>query len=176
MAEASERLAWTAALVDPAAGDRILEVGCGHGVLVALLAERVGTGHVVGVDRSPTMIAAAARRNRTAVDAGAVRLQAAHLTAADLPDGGFDVVVSFNVRTFWTPPGPEWDVVRRVLAPDGRVLVAFSVMTADAVPGVERALRELAGPRGLVPVAVHRAATAPIASAAVELRGLHPDG
>ena len=61
---ASDRLVWAAAVVDPAPGERVLEVGCGHGVLVSLLAERIGTGQVVAVDRSPTMIAAAARRNQ----------------------------------------------------------------------------------------------------------------
>jgi ubiquinone/menaquinone biosynthesis C-methylase UbiE len=170
MPRASERLAWAARLVDPAPGDRLLEVGCGHGVLVGLLAERVGTGHVVGLDRSPAMIAAARTRNRTAVAEGRVSLQAATLTDADLPDHGFDVVVSFDVRAFWTPPAPEWDVVRRVLAPAGRVVVALSVMSPEAVAGIDAAVRDLAGARGLVPTALHREGTAPIPSAAVELR------
>ncbi|WP_116451188.1 class I SAM-dependent methyltransferase [Blastococcus litoris] len=167
---ASERLAWTAGLVDLGPGERALEVGCGHGVLLGLLAGRLTTGEAVGVDRSPTMVAAAARRNRAAVEDGRVRLAAADLTDAELGVRPFDVVVSFNVRAFWTPPAPEWDVVDRVLAPDGRVLVAFSVMAPGADGPVEDAVRELAGQRGLRPVRSHRGATAPIASAAVELR------
>jgi ubiquinone/menaquinone biosynthesis C-methylase UbiE len=169
VAAASARLAWAADLVDPAPGDRILEVGCGHGVLVALLAERLTTGHVVGLDRSPTMITAAARRNRTGVDAGRVQLHAGPLAEAELADRGFDVVVSFNVRAFWSPPAPEWDVVRRVLQPGGRAVVAYSVMTPDAHAVIEGAVRDLAGRRGLRVTAVHRAPTEPIESAAIEL-------
>jgi SAM-dependent methyltransferase len=171
---ASPRLAWTAELVSPAPSDRILEVGCGHGVLVALLSARLTTGSVVGIDRSATMIASAQRRNRAAMDSGRVELQAAQLTDAELADGAFDVVVSFNVRAFWTSPAPEWDVVRRVLAPGGRVLVACSLMGAEAEGPVTGAVRGLAGDRGFALTAVHRGRTPPTDSLAMELR--HPDG
>lgn len=166
---ASERLAWTADVVAPSPSDRVLEVGCGHGVLAALLAARLTTGVVVGVDRSATMTAAATRRNRAAVDAGRVRLVTATLTDAGL-DEAFDVVVSFNVRAFWTPPAPEWDVVDRVLAPGGRVVVAFSVMGPGAEIPIEESLVRLAGERGFRPAGVHRGRTAPTESVAVELR------
>jgi SAM-dependent methyltransferase len=170
---ASARLAWTAELVAPAPSDRILEVGCGHGVLVSLLADRLTTGSVVGVDRSATMVTAAEQRNG-GLPEGRVRLQAATLTDADLDDAAFDVVVSFNVRAFWTPPSPEWDVVRRVLAPGGRVLVAFSLMGAEAGGPVTEAVCRVAGERGFALTAVHRGSTPPIDSLALELR--HPDG
>jgi SAM-dependent methyltransferase len=166
---ASERLAWAADVVAPAAAERVLEVGCGHGVLVSLLAGRLTDGAVVGVDRSATMIATAARRNRAAIDGGRVRLVAAVLTAADLGPSSFDAVVSFNVRAFWTPPAPEWDVVDRVLAPGGRVVVAFSVLGAGSDGPVVDAIGRLAGVRGLDRAAVHRAPTAPTESVAVEL-------
>jgi ubiquinone/menaquinone biosynthesis C-methylase UbiE len=166
---ASARLGWAAGVVAPRPGERVLEVGCGHGVLVALLAERAG--EVVGVDRSPTMVTAAGRRNRAAVEGGRVRLQAAALHEADLGPHPFDVVVSFNVRAL-SDPAQEvtWDVVSRVLAPAGRVVVAFSVMTPGVEDDVVAAVARLAGDRGLAVAAVHRGETAPFASAAVELR------
>jgi SAM-dependent methyltransferase len=175
---ASERLAWTADLVAPAPTERLLEVGCGHGVLLSLLAGRLTTGVAVGVDRSATMVEAAGRRNRAAIDVGTVRLVAAGLNRARLEGQVFDAVVSFNVRAFWTPPGAEWDVVDRVLAPGGRVLVAFSVMGAGAEVPIEEAVCRLAGQRGLEPAAVHRGRTAPMESVAVELRRAraHPSG
>ncbi|MCZ2857726.1 class I SAM-dependent methyltransferase [Blastococcus sp. VKM Ac-2987] len=172
---ASERLAWAAGVVAPAPGQRVLEVGCGHGVLVDLLAGRPGAGPLVAVDRSATMVAAATRRNRAAIEAGRVSLQTATLATADLLEHSFDVVVSFDVRAFWTPPAPEWDVVRRVLAPGGRVLVAFSVMGPGADEAIRTAVRRVAGERGFAEHAVHRAATAPTPSAAIELRPT-PDG
>jgi cyclopropane fatty-acyl-phospholipid synthase-like methyltransferase len=166
----SARQSWAAGVVAPQPGERVLEVGCGHGVLVALLAERAG--EVLAVDRSPAMVAAAGRRNRAAVEAGRVRLQAAALADADLGSDPFDAVVGFDVRAFWDPSQETtWDVVDRVLAPGGRVLVAFSVMTPGTEDDVVAAVSRLAGARGLVPAGVHRRAVGEgIGSAAVELR------
>ena len=145
-------------------------MGCGHGVLVSLLATQLSTGFVVGVDRSATMVAAATRRNRAELDRGRVRLQATTLADADLADAEFDLVASFNVRAFWTPPGLEWDVVARALTPAGRVLVAFSLMEADLLARVEDCVRRQAGERGLVVTEVHQGATKPFPSAAIDLR------
>ena len=167
---ASERIAWAAEVVAPAETDRVLEVGCGHGVLLSLLAARVPAGEVVGVDRSATMTAAAGRRNADAVASGQVRLVTAPLISAELGGTLFDVVVSFDVRAFWTPPAVEWDVVARVLRPGGRVVVAFSLMSADAFGPVTAAVARLAGERGIEQVAVHRGETSPYESVAVELR------
>ena len=44
----SERLAWAAEVVAPAGTDRVLEVGCGHGVLLSLLADQLPEGLSVG--------------------------------------------------------------------------------------------------------------------------------
>lgn len=166
---ASERLVWAAGVVAPRPGERVLEAGCGHGVLVSLLADR--GCEVLDVDRSPAMVAAAGRRNRTAVEAGRVRLQAALLQDADLGPRPFDVVVSFDVRALHDPAQQAtWDVVDRVLAPTGRVLVAFSVMTPGADAALVDAVGRLATDRGLAVAAVHHGATVPMASAAVELR------
>src|SRR3712207_8974057 len=49
---------------------RLLEVGCGHGVAVSLVCERLTTGTITAIDRSPKMIEIATRRNRQHVDAG----------------------------------------------------------------------------------------------------------
>ena len=55
----------TYTLLEVQPGDAILDVGCGTGDDVHVLAEMVGpTGRVVGVDCSETMIAAALQRQK----------------------------------------------------------------------------------------------------------------
>jgi trans-aconitate 2-methyltransferase len=49
--------------LDPVPGERILDLGCGTGRLTAELLERIGHGHVVGLDRSASMLSEAAARS-----------------------------------------------------------------------------------------------------------------
>ncbi|MCL7715140.1 class I SAM-dependent methyltransferase [Stenotrophomonas mori] len=98
-----------AALLAPLAGERILDLGCGDGVLSVRLA---ATGaHVVGIDASPELVAAARARGLDA------RVGDGHALATD---GGFDAVFS-NAALHWMRQ-PEAVVrgVRRALRDGGR--------------------------------------------------------
>jgi ubiquinone/menaquinone biosynthesis C-methylase UbiE len=119
----SERFVWavdTLAL-DPA--DRVLEVGCGHGVAVSLVCERLTGGRITAIDRSPKMIEMAARRNRDHIAAGRAVLETAAVETADFGDERFDKVFAFNVAPFWLQPKEALGTVGRHLAPGGAVHV-----------------------------------------------------
>jgi SAM-dependent methyltransferase len=72
----------------------VLELGCGHGVAVSLICERLGDGIVVGIDRSRKMIDAASRRNAAHIDAGRARFVTAQIHEADLGEERFDKVLA----------------------------------------------------------------------------------
>lgn len=120
----SERFVWAVETLELDPGDSVLEVGCGHGVAVSLVCERLGPGgRITAIDRSQKMIAAARRRNRLHVESGRAVLEAVALEDADLGDQRFDRVFAFNVAPFWLEPNEALEVVREHLAANGTVYV-----------------------------------------------------
>jgi SAM-dependent methyltransferase len=115
----SERFVWAddTLAIDP--GDRILEVGCGHGVAVSLVCERLTSGRITAIDRSRKMIEMAAHRNRDHVVGGRAVLQTAALEEADFGNDRFDKIFAFNVAPFWLQPKQTLEIVRRYLTTDG---------------------------------------------------------
>ena len=119
----SERLARVVDALAPVAGERVLEIGCGHGVAVSLLCER--GARVVAIDRSPAMIAAAVRRNAKWVEAGAAELLVASLEEAELGERRFDAVLAVRVGLFHREPARARALAERWLAPGGRLVAAY---------------------------------------------------
>ena len=119
----SERFVWAVDTLEVLPADRLLEVGCGHGVAVSLVCERLTTGAITAIDRSPKMIEMATRRNREHVDAGRAELEAIALEDMDLGARRFDKVFAFNVAPFWLQPRVALGAVRRHLTREGTVYV-----------------------------------------------------
>src|SRR5262245_27114909 len=93
----------------PAAGERILDLGCGDGSLTARLIER--GARVVGIDASPEMVAAARARGIDAhlMDATALTFE-----------GEFDAVFSNAVLHWIDDQDAVLSGVARALVPGGR--------------------------------------------------------
>lgn len=128
---------WAVDLLDPRPHERILELGCGPGVALAALANRVQQGCVVGVDASAVMTRQAVRRNAAAVEAGRVRLlegpveQVLGRLAADEPES-FDAALAVNTVGFWTDATQRLVELRGVLVPGGRVALVAQPRCAGA--------------------------------------------
>ena len=79
-------------------GMRVLDVGCGPGVLTSRLVDRLGADHVAAIDPSPSFVAAA-RERCPGVD---VRQGAAE--ALPFATGAFDVALANLVVHFMSDP------------------------------------------------------------------------
>ena len=96
-----ERNRWTVDLIAPKPEARVLEIGCGPGLALTAMCDRVSNGRVVGLDHSPLMLAQAANRNARAIEEGRLQLHLGGLDALAELSGNFDAVYSINVAMFW---------------------------------------------------------------------------
>ncbi|SNS75622.1 class I SAM-dependent methyltransferase [Sphingopyxis indica] len=103
----------------PAAGDRVLDVGCGAGTTSIALAARVGSrGRVLGVDISEPLI----RHARSRAPAGTpLTFELADAGRTALPAQSFDLLFSRFGTMFFDDPAAAFAHMRRALRPGGRL-------------------------------------------------------
>jgi ubiquinone/menaquinone biosynthesis C-methylase UbiE len=121
----TDRLQRVVEQLDIGPDDRVLEIGCGHGVAATLVCERLDGGRLTAVDRSPKMIEAAARRNAAYVDSGKAEFLVASLEDLDLGDRRFDTIFAVRVGLFHREPERARNLVEAWLAPGGEVFAFF---------------------------------------------------
>lgn len=103
-------------------GLRVLDVGSGPGTITADFARLAAPGEVLGLDRSPEVVAAA-----TALAAeqhlANLSFDTGDVYDLDFPDGTFDVVHAHQVLQHLTDPVEALREMRRVAKPGGIVAV-----------------------------------------------------
>ena len=124
-AQVSDRLRRIVDGLDIRPDERVLEIGCGHGVAATFVCERLDGGRLTAVDRSPKMIEAAARRNAAHVEAGKAEFLVAELEEMDLGDRRFDTIFAVRVGLFHREPERARALAERWLAPGGRLTAFF---------------------------------------------------
>jgi ubiquinone/menaquinone biosynthesis C-methylase UbiE len=111
------------ALSPPRAGERVLDVACGTGIVARKAAELVGPeGRVVGVDVNPLMVEVA--QNLPEPGGGPVEFVEGDGTALELVDDSFDVVYCQQGLQFFPDREAGAREMRRVLVDGGRAVVA----------------------------------------------------
>ena len=107
--------------------DRILEIGFGTGRLAKKLAKAARDGFVGGVDPSELMLHKAEKRTRKFRKKGSVELKLGEASALPWPDAHFDKVAALHCFQFWADPAHDIAEVRRVLKPDGLLVLILRV-------------------------------------------------
>ncbi len=110
---------------------RVLELGCATGMNVICLAEAYPNSEFVGIDLSPSQIAAG---NQLIAQAGLknITLRAASITDIDESWGQFDYILSHGVFS-WVPMFVQekiFEISKRLLTPQGIVYISY-----NAYPG-----------------------------------------
>jgi demethylmenaquinone methyltransferase/2-methoxy-6-polyprenyl-1,4-benzoquinol methylase len=107
-------------------GGTAVDVGCGPGRTLTLLADRVGSdGRVVGVDAAAGMLDEARRRVRSAGHGDRVSLVRSDARRLPLAEGAADVVTALDTLDLFERAAIDRTLreCRRVLAPEGRLCV-----------------------------------------------------
>jgi arsenite methyltransferase len=126
-------------------GQSVLDLGSGGGLDCFLAAKKVGeSGHVIGVDMTPEMLAKA---RASAVRMGMTNVEFRHGFLEDLPveDNSIDVTISNCVINLSPDKAKVFNEVYRVLKPGG-VLAVSDIVTDGPLPdAIKRSLSMWAG-------------------------------
>jgi ubiquinone/menaquinone biosynthesis C-methylase UbiE len=115
----------------------ILDVGCGGGGAVKILAQTASQGKVYGIDYAEDVLPTARWVNRALIEQGRVEIRQGSVSDLPFPDDTFDLVTAFETTMFWPNLVDALGEVQRVLRnpepgsgkPGGTFLIANEAYT-----------------------------------------------
>lgn len=144
-----ERLHWAVERLDVRPADRLLEIGCGRGVAVPLVCNRLDTGTLLAIDRSQVAIDAAVDTNEGQISAGKASFRTCAFADLDAVDLQVDKIYAVNVNLFWTgDAAAELTLARTLLAQGGTLYLCYEPPTAERADEVERTVTGVLAAQG----------------------------
>jgi arsenite methyltransferase len=109
--------------IAPADGNRIFEVGFGNGHLIPELFGLANGVTYAGLDISETMVNEAAAFNAELTSQGRVEVKLGSSAAIPYSTAAFDRALALNTLYFWASPSTDLAEIRRVLKPQGKLVL-----------------------------------------------------
>ena len=101
----------------------MLDVGCGGGRTIHVLAARAPNGRVYGIDYSEASVEASRETNQSAVAAGRVEIPQGSVSKLPFADAMFDLVTAVETHYYWPDLPNDAREIARVLKPGGTLVV-----------------------------------------------------
>lgn len=155
MSNPPRRLRWLSALLKLRHTDRVLEIGCGNGMLLELLAERAPHTTLVGIDRSALQVRKATQRLAVLPNPPRVLHLAVEDAPAQFVHETFTRIVSMNVNLAWTDPVIASTALSALLAPRGVAVLGFEPPTRNGRAALLAKVRRAATVAGFAHGALH---------------------
>jgi cyclopropane fatty-acyl-phospholipid synthase-like methyltransferase len=111
--------------------DRVLDMGCGNGMITEYLSDRTGA-HITGVDYIPQAIRQA--QQHTVGKSDRLTFILGDINQLDLPDKAFDVILSIDSMYFSVNYAATLRALKAALRPDGQMAIFFSYGREPWVP------------------------------------------
>jgi len=105
-------------LVAVESGDKVLDLGCGAGIIAEHLSDRTGAS-VIGLDYAASAIEEA--KSRTENKRDRLSFEQGNFNALDYPDATFDAIVSLDTLYWASDLEATMSALRRILKPGGRI-------------------------------------------------------
>jgi ubiquinone/menaquinone biosynthesis C-methylase UbiE len=109
--------------------ERVLELGCGGGQLLGMIADKISTGKVIGIDWSPLAIRFCKYKLRHFINQGKIDLVCQDAVQIPLPTNSIDCICTVNTVYFWDKPEAVLAECSRVLKSGGRIVLCNSVLS-----------------------------------------------
>ena len=107
-------------------GDSVLEIGFGGGYLLDKIAACQIPSFIAGVDLSIDVLQMGNRKFKPQIEQGYVELKQASGDSLPYGDLTFNKICTVNTIYFWSDPKLVLDECRRVLKPNGKLVVCYN--------------------------------------------------
>ena len=100
-----------------------LDIGCGGGKLVNLLASQIKNGKIYGLDHSEQMVKLARKVNNSFIENGIVEILQGTVSALPFSDSQFDLITAFETIHFWPDLDTNLKEIPRKLKSSGKFMI-----------------------------------------------------
>ena len=123
--------------------DTVLDIGCGGGMTLSRLAEKVPEGKIYGVDYSALSVAKSKEMNKAVVESGRMKIVEGSVDALPFDNEMFDKITTVESFYFWPTPEKSLSEVYRVLKSGGVFILVADIhgaaeLTEDQIENIKR--------------------------------------
>ena len=105
--------------------DHILEIGCGTGSLIKIIADELENGIVEGIDFSKTMISMAKKKNKKHIGKKKAIIRLGNFNELQFENNSYDKIFSVNTIYFWKNPVITISKAFDLLKVNGMIVLGF---------------------------------------------------
>ena len=142
---------WGLSHIDLAGITTILDVGCGGGGGIKMLAAMNPACKIHGIDISNDMVSLSREVNADLIRAGTLEIRNGSVTDIPYPGDTFDLVTSFETDYFWSDIKKGLREILRVLKPEGTFIIVDEAYVHELYEERNNEWAELLGVRFYAP-------------------------